>query len=60
MSKPLSSQSRNMVAALINYFEKERDHGGALLPLTAVREVLLFIYSPSKFDFYLFLLQESG
>ncbi|KAL1516591.1 hypothetical protein ABEB36_000486 [Hypothenemus hampei] len=38
MPKPLSRASKELVASLIRYFEKEKDAGGPLLPLTAVRE----------------------
>jgi hypothetical protein len=39
MPKPLRKQSKELVSALISYFERERDSGGPLLPLSAVREV---------------------
>jgi hypothetical protein len=39
MPKPLRKQSKELVSALISYFERERDNGGPLLPLSAVREV---------------------
>jgi hypothetical protein len=38
MPKPLRKQSKELVSALISYFERERDNGGPLLPLSAVRE----------------------
>ncbi|KAF7266544.1 hypothetical protein GWI33_020053 [Rhynchophorus ferrugineus] len=38
MPKPLNSQSQKQIASLINYFERERDNGGPLLPITCVRE----------------------
>ncbi|KAK5650056.1 hypothetical protein RI129_001085 [Pyrocoelia pectoralis] len=38
MPKHLNSTAKKLVASLINYFEKERDNGGPLLPLQAVRE----------------------
>ena len=41
MPKHLNSRSKELVASLINYFERERDNKGPLLPLTAVREVSL-------------------
>lgn len=41
MPKALCKQSKLLIASLISYFERERDNGGALLPLGAVREVIL-------------------
>lgn len=41
MPKPLSKQSKEMIVSLISYFERERDNNATLLPLNAVREVIL-------------------
>lgn len=49
MPKQLSSSCKEMVSSLITYFERERDNGGPLLPLTAVRDV-------SKNSFYSLLI----
>ncbi|KAL1498423.1 hypothetical protein ABEB36_009229 [Hypothenemus hampei] len=40
MHKPLSRASNELVAFLINYFEQEKEAGGPLLPLTAVKELV--------------------
>mgnify|MGYP005981952803 FL=1 len=39
MPKPLHKDAKQMVANLVDYFAKERDSGGPLLPLTAVQDV---------------------
>ncbi|KAJ3643402.1 hypothetical protein Zmor_026115 [Zophobas morio] len=38
MPKPLHKDAKQMVANLVDYFAKERDSGGPLLPLTAVQD----------------------
>ncbi|KAK5650260.1 hypothetical protein RI129_001289 [Pyrocoelia pectoralis] len=38
MPKHINSTAKKLIASLIDYFEKERDNGGPLLPLQAVRE----------------------
>lgn len=38
----LPRKSKEFIASLINYFEQERDNGGPLLPLSAVREVSVY------------------
>ncbi|KAF7266541.1 hypothetical protein GWI33_020050 [Rhynchophorus ferrugineus] len=38
MPKPLDIQSQKQIASLINYFERERENGGPLLPIKCVRE----------------------
>jgi len=37
----LNKQSQQLVAALLSFFERERDHEGPFIPLAAVREVKL-------------------
>lgn len=37
-------RSKELIAALIRYFERERDNGGPLLPLTAVTEVSAYLF----------------
>lgn len=39
MPKALSKQSKMLVASLIDYFTKERNNGGPLLPINAINEV---------------------
>ncbi|KAL1509914.1 hypothetical protein ABEB36_004578 [Hypothenemus hampei] len=50
MPKPLKSKSKELVASLVSYFEKERDNGTPLLPLTAVREGNNIYYTVSCCD----------
>ncbi|XP_076270042.1 uncharacterized protein LOC143202414 isoform X2 [Rhynchophorus ferrugineus] len=38
MRKTIDIQGHKLIAALIGYFEKERDNGGSLLPVNSVRE----------------------
>ncbi|XP_076259284.1 uncharacterized protein LOC143195735 [Rhynchophorus ferrugineus] len=38
MPKLIDIQCHKLIAALIGYFEKERDNGGTLLPVNSVRE----------------------
>ncbi|KAJ8911803.1 hypothetical protein NQ315_014227 [Exocentrus adspersus] len=38
MPKPFSRQAKELISNLIDYFEAERDNGGPLIPLAAVRE----------------------
>nr|XP_015835126.1 PREDICTED: uncharacterized protein LOC107397864 [Tribolium castaneum] len=38
MPKPLNKQSRQMIASLLKYFTKERDHGGPFMSLNDVQE----------------------
>uniref|UniRef100_A0A1Y1NHJ7 Uncharacterized protein n=1 Tax=Photinus pyralis TaxID=7054 RepID=A0A1Y1NHJ7_PHOPY len=47
MTKNLDSTTKKMVASLILNFEQERDHGGPLLPLPAVRERVTQVLSIS-------------
>lgn len=37
--QPLNSQSQELVWSLINYFQKEKENNGPLIPLDAVLEV---------------------
>jgi hypothetical protein len=39
MPKPLPKRSKEMIASLIEYFTKERDHGGPLLSLKSIQQV---------------------
>jgi hypothetical protein len=39
MPKPLPKRSKEMIASLIEYFTKERDHGGPLLSLKGIQQV---------------------
>ncbi|KAK5640400.1 hypothetical protein RI129_011211 [Pyrocoelia pectoralis] len=45
MPKHLNSTAKKLMASLIDYFEKERDNGGPLLPLQAVRENFNYLLS---------------
>jgi hypothetical protein len=38
MLKPLPKRSKEMIASLIEYFTKERDHGGPLLSLKSIQQ----------------------
>ncbi|KAF7270762.1 hypothetical protein GWI33_016268 [Rhynchophorus ferrugineus] len=38
MPRIIDIQGHKLIAALIGYFEKERDNGGSLLPVNSVRE----------------------
>jgi hypothetical protein len=38
MPKPLPKRSKEMIASLIEYFTKERDHGGPLLSLKSIQQ----------------------
>lgn len=37
--RTLRSQSQQLVVNLLNYFQREKENGGNLLPLSAVQEV---------------------
>jgi hypothetical protein len=39
MPKPLPKRSKEMIASLIEYFTKERDHGGPLPSLKSIQQV---------------------
>jgi hypothetical protein len=39
MPKSLPKRSKEMIASLIEYFTKERDHGGPLLSLKSIQQV---------------------
>jgi hypothetical protein len=39
MPKPLPKRSKEMIALLIEYFTKDRDHGGPLLSLKSIQQV---------------------
>jgi hypothetical protein len=39
MPKPLLKRSKEMIASLIEYFTKKRDHGGPLLSLKSIQQV---------------------
>lgn len=41
MPKAFGKDIQQLICSLINYFERERDAGGPLLPLNAVREVTI-------------------
>jgi hypothetical protein len=38
MPKPLPKRSKEMIALLIEYFTKDRDHGGPLLSLKSIQQ----------------------
>lgn len=60
MPKPLSGRAQEMVLSLLNYFEMERENGGPLLPVSAVRDVsyyykphyVIYLYCTIPFNYY--------
>ena len=39
--KTLRSQAQHLVVNLLDYFEREKEHGGPLLPLNCIQQVII-------------------